>query len=84
MEFLPLAIPDVVLIKHRHYVDERGSFMELFRQQEFTTRCSDLNFVQDNLSRSRQWHATWPALSGGEATGQAGAGYLWNHLRRGG
>ncbi|MGU5641916.1 dTDP-4-dehydrorhamnose 3,5-epimerase [Aeromonas caviae] len=54
MEFLSLAISDVVLIKHRHYVDERGSFMELFRQQEFTTRCSDLNFVQDNLSRSRQ------------------------------
>ncbi|MBP0604376.1 dTDP-4-dehydrorhamnose 3,5-epimerase [Aeromonas sanarellii] len=54
MDFLPLAIPDVMLIKHRLYTDERGSFMELFRQQDFTTRCGETNFVQDNLSRSCQ------------------------------
>lgn len=33
MGFFSLVIPDVVLIKRRRYVDERGSFMELFRQQ---------------------------------------------------
>ena len=54
MDFLPLAIPDVMLIKHRLYTDERGSFMELFRQQDFTARCGEMNFVQDNLSRSCQ------------------------------
>ncbi|WP_270836035.1 dTDP-4-dehydrorhamnose 3,5-epimerase [Aeromonas sp. QDB30] len=62
MEFISLAIPDVVLIKHRQYADERGSFMELFRQQEFAAYfsghgvdgCNDICFVQDNLSRSRQ------------------------------
>ena len=60
MEFISLAIPDVVLIKHRQYADERGSFMELFRQQEFAVHCyenggdvgSNFCFVQDNLSRS--------------------------------
>ena len=60
MEFISLAIPDVVLIKHRQYADERGSFMELFRQQEFAAYFSgygvdgrsDICFVQDNLSRS--------------------------------
>lgn len=62
MEFISLAIPDVVLIKHRQYADERGSFMELFRQQEFAAYfgghgvdCrNDVCFVQDNLSHSRQ------------------------------
>lgn len=61
MEFISLAIPDVVLIKHRQYADERGSFMELFRHQEFVAHCcrnrgdrGDVNFVQDNLSCSRQ------------------------------
>lgn len=54
MEFLSLAIPDVVLIKHRHYVDERGDFMELFRKRDFKRHCGDYHFVQDNLSRSRQ------------------------------
>ena len=40
MEFISLAIPDVVLVKHRQYAaDERGSFMELFRQQEFAVHC---------------------------------------------
>ncbi|GKR01033.1 dTDP-4-dehydrorhamnose 3,5-epimerase [Aeromonas caviae] len=60
MEFISLAIPDVVLIKHRQYADERGSFMELFRQQEFAAYFGghgvdgsrDIFFVQDNLSRS--------------------------------
>ncbi|MER0459729.1 dTDP-4-dehydrorhamnose 3,5-epimerase [Aeromonas caviae] len=54
MEFLSLAIPDVVLIKHRQYVDERGDFMELFRQRDFVVRCGEVSFVQDNMSRSRQ------------------------------
>ena len=62
MEFLSLAIPDVLLIKHRQYVDERGDFMELFRQQDFVAhscqdsgnKSGDVNFVQDNLSRSHQ------------------------------
>lgn len=54
MEFISLAIPDVVLIKHRQYADERGSFMELFRHDLFARRCGDFCFVQDNLCRSRQ------------------------------
>ena len=61
MHFISLKIPDVIQIIHPRHHDERGSFMELFRQQEFVAHCcrnrgdcADVNFVQDNLSCSRQ------------------------------
>lgn len=54
MEFSSLAIPDVQLIKHRQHIDERGNLVELFRQQDFSTHCGDIKFVQDNLSHSYQ------------------------------
>lgn len=54
MEFYSLAISDVLLIKHRQHIDERGNLVELFRQQEFAAHCGDINFVQDNMSHSCQ------------------------------
>lgn len=54
MHFISLKIPDVILIRHQRYQDERGDFMELFRHDLFTRRCGEFCFVQDNLSRSRQ------------------------------
>ena len=54
MEFTPLAIADVVLIKPQVFGDDRGFFLETFRQQSFEQHCGPYHFVQDNHSKSRQ------------------------------
>ncbi len=54
MKYEPLAIADVVLMTPDVFGDERGFFMETFRQQEFEQHCGPLQFVQDNHSLSRQ------------------------------
>lgn len=54
MNFEKLAIPDVVLLTPQKFGDERGFFMETFRQSEFVANCGDYTFVQDNHSKSRQ------------------------------
>jgi dTDP-4-dehydrorhamnose 3,5-epimerase len=54
MEFTRLEIPDVVLITPKVFEDERGFFMECFRQNEFEAHCGAYSFVQENHSRSRQ------------------------------
>lgn len=53
MEYQALAIPDVKLITPKVFGDERGFFMETFRQSEFEEHCGDYQFVQDNHSSSR-------------------------------
>lgn len=52
MEFLPTAIPDVVLIKPRIFGDNRGFFMETWVSSKFAEAGYPLVFVQDNHSRS--------------------------------
>ena len=52
MEFRPTAIPDVVTIEPRVFGDDRGFFMETFRQAAFAEHVGDYNFVQDNFSFS--------------------------------
>lgn len=52
MEYEKLAIPDVVLLTPKVFGDERGFFMETFRQSEFAEHCGDYTFVQDNHSMS--------------------------------
>lgn len=49
-----LAIPEVLLIEPRVFEDDRGFFLEAWRDDDFhrMTGCSD-PFVQDNHSRSR-------------------------------
>lgn len=54
MEFIPTAIPDVVLIVPRVFGDDRGFFLETYRQDVFEAACGQVNFVQDNHSGSRQ------------------------------
>ena len=54
MHYEKLAIPDVVLLTPKVFGDERGFFMETFRQNEFEQHCGDYQFVQDNHSRSSQ------------------------------
>ncbi|WP_151669214.1 dTDP-4-dehydrorhamnose 3,5-epimerase [Nitrincola schmidtii] len=54
MKYEPLAIPDVVLMTPQVFGDERGFFMETFRQQAFEEHCAKVSFVQDNHSLSSQ------------------------------
>lgn len=53
MEFIPQSIPEVVLVKPKVFGDERGYFVETFRQDQFETAIGyKVNFCQDNESKS--------------------------------
>ena len=52
MDYKQLAIPDVILMTPKVFGDERGFFMETFRQSEFNKHCGEYLFVQDNHSSS--------------------------------
>lgn len=52
MQYEKLAIPDVMLMTPQVFGDERGFFMETFRQSEFEAHCGQHTFVQDNHSKS--------------------------------
>jgi len=53
MQFIPQTIADVVLIKPKVHGDERGYFIETFRQDKFETALGyAVDFVQDNESKS--------------------------------
>lgn len=54
MKYFETEIPDVKVIEPDVYGDERGFFMETFRQSEFEEQCCRVSFVQDNHSRSNQ------------------------------
>ncbi len=54
MEVVSTNIPDVKLITLNKYGDERGYFMETFRDNWFREHVSDVSFVQDNQSKSVQ------------------------------
>lgn len=54
MNYEKLAIPDVVLMTPKVFGDERGFFMETFRQDEFVKHCGNYSFVQDNHSSSKK------------------------------
>ena len=54
MKYTQLEIPDLVLIEPILYGDQRGYFMETWRDNEFRKNVSDLTFVQDNQSKSRR------------------------------
>jgi dTDP-4-dehydrorhamnose 3,5-epimerase len=53
MTFTRLAIPEVVVFEPKVFGDERGFFFESFNQRSFNDAVgSNVNFVQDNHSRS--------------------------------
>ena len=52
MIFTKTEIPEVVIIEPRVFNDERGYFFESFNQQEFFKNVAEVNFVQDNESKS--------------------------------
>ena len=55
MKVTPTAIPDVLIIEPKLFGDARGFFFESFNQRAFQEASQlDLQFVQDNHSRSAQ------------------------------
>lgn len=52
MEFIPLAINDVVLVEPRVFGDHRGFFMETWHEEKFSKAGINASFVQDNYSLS--------------------------------
>jgi dTDP-4-dehydrorhamnose 3,5-epimerase len=54
MKFEQLAIPEVLLITPRVFGDARGFFMESWNHNVFAAAGLELDFVQDNHSRSQQ------------------------------
>ena len=53
MEFIRQKIPEIVLIKPALHGDDRGFFMETFRQDLFIKAIGcKVNFIQDNESKS--------------------------------
>ncbi len=52
---VPTEIPDVLILEPKVFGDERGFFLESFNQDSFRQATGlDVNFVQDNHSRSRK------------------------------
>lgn len=54
MEFKPTEIPEVIIIKPAVHGDERGYFMETYREEKFAAAGISGPFVQDNHSGSMQ------------------------------
>lgn len=54
MKFIPTEIADVTIIEPQVFGDDRGYFFESFNQKEFTENIGDVQFVQDNESKSTQ------------------------------
>ena len=53
MKATPTAIPDILVIEPKVFGDARGFFFESFNQKAFNDATGlDVNFVQDNHSRS--------------------------------
>jgi dTDP-4-dehydrorhamnose 3,5-epimerase len=54
LKYTKLNIPDVILIEPKVFGDDRGFFMETWREDEFRSNVADFSFVQDNHSKSSQ------------------------------
>ncbi|MDK4591347.1 dTDP-4-dehydrorhamnose 3,5-epimerase family protein, partial [Kingella kingae] len=52
MNILPTSIPDIKLLEPQIWRDERGFFMETFRDDWFRQHVADCAFVQENHSQS--------------------------------
>ena len=52
MIFTKTTIPEVVIIEPKVFNDERGYFYESFNQQRFNENIAEINFIQDNESKS--------------------------------
>jgi len=53
MKFTQTKIPEVVLVQPMVYKDDRGYFFESYREDLVTKHLGDIDFIQDNESKSR-------------------------------
>ena len=51
-KFKNLDIPEVILVEPQAFPDERGFFMESFKESQFSANGINTKFVQDNYSHS--------------------------------
>jgi len=54
MKFIKTEIPEVIIIEPKVFGDDRGYFMETFRQDFFEKNIRKVNFIQDNESKSKK------------------------------
>ena len=54
MIFTPTKLTDVMVIEPQLFGDDRGFFMETYHQKKFLEAGIDVDFVQDNHSKSKQ------------------------------
>ena len=54
MKFIPSKIPDVIRVEPKIFGDERGFFMESYREKKFANHGINDRFVQDNVSFSKK------------------------------
>jgi dTDP-4-dehydrorhamnose 3,5-epimerase len=52
LKIIPTSIPDVLSIEPKVFQDERGFFLESYQKQTFKEAGIDVEFVQDNHSKS--------------------------------
>ena len=52
MQFIQTTIPDVFVVEPQVFGDDRGFFLEYWHQRKYRDHGIDVNFVQDNHSRS--------------------------------
>lgn len=52
MEIIKTSMEELVILKPTVYVDERGYFMESFNESKFKESFPDIEFIQDNESKS--------------------------------
>ncbi|TYK64726.1 dTDP-4-dehydrorhamnose 3,5-epimerase [Colwellia echini] len=52
MKVIETSIPDVKIIEPQVFGDERGFFLETFRDDWFIKNIADVTFIQDNHSKS--------------------------------
>jgi dTDP-4-dehydrorhamnose 3,5-epimerase len=54
MRFIPLEIPEIVLLETQVFEDQRGFFLESYNREKFAAAGLPADFVQDNHSASKQ------------------------------
>lgn len=52
MKFIKTEIPDVVILEPTVYKDDRGYFFESYNKEQFDKHVGEVNFIQDNQSKS--------------------------------
>lgn len=54
MQITKTEIPDILLLKPEVYQDDRGFFLETYREEHLESQDINVHFVQDNLSKSQK------------------------------